>query len=56
MEIAKYLCEFFFCNFWHWLGLFLIVFALFGGGLIPNIKITDNSINKEEKDADCNKL
>lgn len=31
MEIAKYLCEFFFCNFWHWLGLViaLCVFRLF---------------------------
>lgn len=25
MEIVKYLCEFFFTNFWHWLGLALII-------------------------------
>lgn len=50
MEIVKYLCEFFFCNFWHWLGLFFIVLAIFEGGLIRNIKITDNSANKKKKD------
>lgn len=29
METVKYICEFFFTNFWHWLGLliFLIVIA-----------------------------
>jgi hypothetical protein len=25
MEPVKYLCDFFFTNFWHWLGLLLIV-------------------------------
>lgn len=51
MEIVKYLCEFFFCNFWHWLGLFLIILAVFEGGLIRKIIVTDNSVNnkKEEK-------
>jgi hypothetical protein len=23
METVKFLCEFFFGNFWHWLGMFL---------------------------------
>lgn len=49
MEIVKYICEFFFCNFWHWLGLFFIVLAIFEGGLIRNIKVTDNSVGKEKK-------
>ena len=38
MEIVKYLCEFFFTNFWHWLGLALIV-----GG----IRLTFKSKEKE---------
>ena len=25
MEIVKYLCEFFFTNFWHWLGLVILI-------------------------------
>ena len=25
MNIVQYLCEFFFCHFWHWLGLTIIV-------------------------------
>lgn len=28
MEIAKYLCEFFFTDFWHWLGLVIVCMAL----------------------------
>jgi D-alanyl-lipoteichoic acid acyltransferase DltB (MBOAT superfamily) len=38
MEITKYLCEFFFSNFWHWLGLLLIVGSLFHGVFSINIK------------------
>lgn len=34
MEIVQYLCEFFFTNFWHWLGLLMIV-----GALCPSHKI-----------------
>ena len=49
MEIVKYLREFFFTNFWHWLGLFFIILAIFEGGLIRNIKVTDNSVNKEKE-------
>ena len=37
MEAVKYLCEFFFCDFWHYLGLLLLVAVLFGRGII-NIK------------------
>jgi len=36
MEIAKYLCEFFFTNFWHWLGLVIII-AIFIDGVILNL-------------------
>ena len=48
MEIVKYICEFFFTNFWHWLGLFFIILAIFEGGFIRYIKVTDNSVNKEK--------
>lgn len=34
METIKYLCEFFFTNFWHWLGLVILVSCL-----IPSISI-----------------
>ena len=29
METVKYICEFFFCNFWHWLGLWVLVHTSF---------------------------
>lgn len=28
MNIVKYLCEFFFCHFWHWCGLAILVFFI----------------------------
>lgn len=34
MEITRYLCEFFFTNFWHWLGLVIIISIVFRFGLI----------------------
>ena len=34
MEVVKYLCEFFFCDIWHYLGLLLLVAVLFGRGII----------------------
>lgn len=36
MEIVKYLCEFFFTDFWHWLGglIFLVVIV---DGIFVNI-------------------
>lgn len=43
MEIAKYLCEFFFDSFSHWAGLFLICMALKSGSII---KINDNGKEK----------
>lgn len=55
MEITKYLCEFFFTNFWHWLGLVVILSMVFR--FRPVSFITDNSRkiikqDKEEKE-DC---
>lgn len=44
MEIVKYLCEFFFGNFWHWLGL-VIVLCCF-----CNIRLIDFSL-LSKKDA-----
>ena len=31
MEIVRYICEFFFTNFWHWLGLVFALDSIFGG-------------------------
>lgn len=44
METVKFVCEFFFCSFWHWLGLFLIVAAIFDH---PIVKI--NKLLKDKK-------
>lgn len=42
METVRYLCEFFFCDFWHFLELLCIV------GLMPlTVKVIE--INKEKK-------
>jgi hypothetical protein len=43
MNIVKYLCEFFFCNFWHWLGLAIITMLL----MCRHIHIHEN--NKNDK-------
>ena len=43
MEITKYLCEFFFTNFWHWLGLLFIVYSL------GRIKIEKYNKKEEEE-------
>ena len=45
MEIAKYLCEFFFDNFWHWFGLLLICSAIKIG---PTISINNEKSNNNE--------
>ena len=39
IEVVKYLCEFFFCNFWHFCGL-VIVLVVAGGKTV-----IDNSVN-----------
>jgi hypothetical protein len=33
-ETVKFVLEFFFCNFWHYIGLLLIVGEIFGGSII----------------------
>lgn len=48
METVQYLCEFFFTNFWHWLGLWFIVGTIFSVSLL---KINCGS----RKDKDNNK-
>ena len=53
MEIVKYLCEFFFTNFWHWLGLVVILAVVFRFGLVSFI--TDNSrktVKRDEEEED----
>ena len=50
MEITKYLCEFFFTNFWHWLGLVVILSVTFRFGLISFINDKSRKIiNKDNK-------
>ena len=34
LEVIKYLCEFFFTNFWHWLGLIIVLTIISGSTLI----------------------
>lgn len=49
METVKYLCEFFFGNFWHWIGgLFylIIIFCLPLGWIYGRI----NNNDKDEQD------
>ena len=29
MEVVKYICEFFFGNFWHWLLLWILIHTSF---------------------------
>lgn len=46
METVQYLCEFFFGNFWHYIGLVILVGIVFRMPLIN----FDNSINNRDKD------
>ena len=44
MEIVKYLCEFFFGNFWHYLGLIVMLETIFGGiGTQIYVKLRENT-------------
>ena len=36
METVKYLCEFFFCNFWHYLELLILVSVMVSTTVIKN--------------------
>ena len=43
METVKFICEFFFTNFWHWLGGLCYLVIIFGATLI---KINQNRKDK----------
>lgn len=45
MQVLKYICEFFFTNFWHWLGLVSILCIIFRVELIS----FNNNKNKENE-------
>ena len=49
MEITKYLCEFFFTNFWHWLGLVVILAVVFRFGLVSFTTDKSRKIVKQDK-------
>ena len=42
MEITKYLCEFFFNDFWHWLGLTTMLCV------VCNIRLLELNIGKKQ--------
>lgn len=48
MEIVKYLCEFFFTDFWHWLGLVIFVTFLIPRTIVDIIKKTVQDKDKEK--------
>lgn len=52
MEVTKYLCEFFFTNFWHWLGLVIVLMAVRFGTIIID-KSHQAIIDKREKKEEC---
>jgi hypothetical protein len=45
MSVVKYICEFFFGNFWHFAGLVVLV-----GLLIPRITIERHKEEKGDKE------
>ena len=52
MEVTKYLCEFFFENFWHWLGL-TIMLGIFRFGTViidKSHQIIEKHYNKDKKE------
>ena len=47
METVRFICEFFFDNFWHWLGLLLILCV------VCNIRLLELNIgNKDKKEKE----
>ena len=46
METVKYLCEFFFGNFWHWLGLLVMLCV------VCNIRLLTLNIGKNKKEKE----
>lgn len=49
METVKFVCEFFFCNFWHWLGLLIYLAVMFRYGLITFNIGNSNKIAKDKE-------
>lgn len=47
MEIVRYLTEFFFCNFWHWLALAVLLAVVF---VRPSVRV--NRFYEATPDAD----
>lgn len=41
MEIVKYICEFFFTDFWHWSGLLIFLVVIFGSTYIKATEINN---------------
>ena len=52
MEVTRYLCELFFGDFWHWLGLVVILCVVFRFGLVSfGNKFTEiKNCKKKEKE------
>ena len=49
MEIVKFVCEFFFTNFWHWLGLTITLGSIgLGTVIIDKSHQIISKNNKEE--------
>lgn len=53
IEVVKYLCEFFFCNFWHFCGLVIVLCCLTDATLLryhSGNKVKDNKQNRKENE------
>lgn len=49
METVKFVCEFFFTDFWHWLGLIITLgISKFGTVIIDKSRQIINKNDKEE--------
>lgn len=50
MEVTKYLCEFFFTDFWHWLGLVICLGIFRFGNVIidKSNQVIEKHYKKEE--------
>lgn len=49
METVRFVCEFFFDDFWHWLGLFVILCVVCRSGIFSFNRITEINHNKNER-------
>ena len=46
MDVVRFICEFFFGNFWHWLGLLVMLC------IVCNVRLLTFSINKNDKNRE----